>query len=436
MKRFLFWLLLITTLIVISGIIYVFLFNKKASTLIPFIFSKNPFGLASNNPNIKIPPLTTGTTSGTIYTATSSLPKIKIKPLLYKVWNKPVAGYSFTNKTYSITSTSTNKKGAIITTRTVATSSLLFFVEKESGHVYVRDLQKEITYRLSNTTISGIYDAYFIDNGSEVALRTFDRKSSTIKTLFVDIPYTEKATSSPSSLQNISYLANNISSLVESPSKKSLIYLVKEKDGGTVYEIKKDRKVITLGNYPLSELQLSTSRNTLYATTNASAFVSGESYTLPYLTPLYGGKTGLTTNISPDGNMLLSSMWSSSGLLTFIVSLKTGVERVLSLQTLVEKCAWNTYSLFIVCGVPETFLAPVYGLPDDWYQGAFPLKDTLHLIGVANIGESFIFDVSKEAGEDVDVINTSFNTGGSLFAFINKNNSILYTLDFERLSRP
>ncbi len=427
MRRFLFWLMVITICAVLIGVLWFFFTTKTPTGTRVFTLPRNPFGTATNKPNNNNQngagtPQSTSTNPITNPYPTSTETPFQI---LEKIWPKPVAGFSFVYIPILITSTSTDKKGREITIQTKATSSLLYFVEKETGNIYSKNLDTGSTTRITNTTIPNVQDTFFLNSGRYVVMRTYNPQKKSIQTFISLVPQV-LGTNDPLPLGRTIFLPENILSLTPSYDEKVLYYLVGQSKGSNLFSWSEASGSIFMTSLPLKELLLSTSKGLLLATTKASAFVKGYTLSLPLLTTIYGGRTGLTSNISSSGENILVSMWSSGGLLSFIHSLQTGKDRTLTMQTLAEKCAWDTTSSYMICGASDYIAPTSYGLPDDWYQGEAHFKDSLFLIGVRVPSESKVFNLSDEAKEEIDLIHPVLTTSSSYLGFINKNNDMLW----------
>lgn len=431
MRRFLFSLLIIALIVALVGIIWFFFIKKDTTGGTVITPPGDTLGQGNTIPGqngtggIISPPDIFNPGSTTPPFASSSV------PLLEKVWDKPVAGQAFIFLPIIITSTSTDKKGQEILIQKKATSSLLYFVEKESGNIYKKDLDKGTIERVTNTTIPEVWDAYFLENGSYVVMRTYNTRQKSIQTFIAPIPKTITG-NDPGPLSGSVFIQNNIISLLPSLDSKTLYYLVGG-NGSSVYAWSKTKGSQILSTLALKELLLSVTSQTVLATTKASAFVKGYLFTATSFVNLYGGKTGLTTNTSPSGVLVLSSMWTNSGLSLFIHSLVDGKDRILSIKTLAEKCSWNKYSTFALCGVPDFIERSSFGLPDDWYQGEVHFRDSLYLIGMIYPTETKLVDLSSLAGTDIDLINGTLSPSTAYFSFINKNDSLLWLLHTDRV---
>ena len=347
---------------------------------------------------------------------------------LTKIWDKPTAGFVFVDQTILVTSTTTKMvKGTSteVTIQQKATSTKMLFVDRTSGYVYGVNLETKKVYQISNSTIPGVYDAYFFDNGSSVIVRYLDNNGNIVSTLSKVPNVSEESTPQP--LVDTTYLLNNINSVAVSNSKKIVSYLVVNNNGSSIYSIKNNKNEL-VSTSPTSEFNLTYGGENLYTTSKPSAYVMGYTTNVQTAERTLGNKTGLITLPANNNDDYLGSMWSNSGLLSFIFSKKTVSTKVLGIKTIASKCAWGKTSFYVICGVPQIFPINVEGLPDDWYQGRNQFTDDVYLIGNKTNNENKIFDFSTETKDSIDLIKPDFNSNNDYLSFINKRDGNLWLL--------
>lgn len=345
------------------------------------------------------------------------------------VWDKPATGNTFVYRSFlkQVVSTSTSTTSPQVVKTLRATSTVLMFVDRETGHIYGHSMESGATYQMSNTTFPGIYDAYIFAGGTRILMRYLDTDRKTIKTILADIPGVEEGRD-PQALQSVTSLQNNIRSVAVSESLSALSYLVPNSAGSSIYTIS-GKTMGKTAESPFSEWKLSYGGENLYATTLPSAYTEGMTVSLPSFSRLIGEKTGLMSVATRNG-ILLNSMWSSSGLLLFG---SNGVTMaVLNVKTLADKCRATTDSYFI-CGIPESLPVATEGLPDDWYQGRISFKDSLMIVYPLR-GEAFTLYSFEEKKGPMDVTHISTNPKADLISFIRKNDGTLWLLNTSLLA--
>lgn len=352
---------------------------------------------------------------------------------LIQIWDKPTAGYAFITREIIIEGTSTPQTGTStikkLSKPIKKTIEYIMFVDRITGHIYGYSLDSLAPFQITNTTIPGIYDAYITQNGSKVFMRYFDKDTNVIKTITANIPsFVEGA--DPHPLNNLKSLQDNISSFAVSESTNYFSYVVPGYSGSSVYTVD-SKNISTNFSSPLREWSLVYGGETPYITNKASAYLEGSTFSLPKNIYNVGGKTGLVSLPSRTGDLTISSMWSDSGLVTFISSKKTGGLTILPIKTIASKCSWMDTTK-ILCGVPSMLTSGEEGLPDDWYQGNIAFSDDLFLIDTKNSETLTLFSLTREGGTPFDVIRPLVNKSLTSLLFTNKQNGNIWMLNLNK----
>lgn len=421
-NRRLFLFFVITSVFAVGVLIWYFFFAtpNKAPTL------ATPHNILDSIPTPRIQFITNYFTDST--TADNGTTTTEVTPptlqVLTQIWDKPATGATFVNIPIlkETTSTSTVSSSTQMTKKMVkATSTILLFVDRTTGYVYGNNTETGETYQISNTTLPGIYDAYIFNDGKRVLMRYLDNDRATILSVVANIPSVLNM-GTPTSLSNITYLPKNVSSVAVSASSLKLSFLVAGSLGSNIYTITTKGQSLTSSS-PFSEWNIFYGGEQLYANSKASAYIEGSTVLVPSFVKVVAEKTGLTSIVSSKGTTL-NSMWSNSGLITFISS--AGNTRVLDQKTLSSKCSEGKNGVFI-CAVPKEIPSEIEGLPDDWYQGRFSFDDSLFLID-PQTGYSYSFYSFDDKTKGLDVFHISSSKDTSLVSFINKKDSTLWLL--------
>ncbi len=422
MKKFLYFLLFL--LLVSLGIFLYWYFQEKGSVPKILNFPSNPFGFFTNND----PPIKRGEANPNKGSDSSSSSTTIIIPesekLFEKIWGDPVAGYSLIDFT-TYESTSTEIRGKIIFKEVaVASSTLILFVDRATGHVYKKTafFGKNPT-QVANTTIPGVYDAYFFNGGSEVFLRRLRSGDNTIISVKAKLPPLSSLLTLP--LKSIQNLPENIISVAVDDKGEEISYLVKTSSGSTLYTIR-DGITQKVKDYDLSELSLLYTGKTLVLAQKPSAFE--KTYLLSSDEKnIYGGRTGQKILFSEKGRgTYLSSFWSNVGLTLFTNNLSNTNTHTYAIKTLADKCISSKVGNYFFCSVPNVLPIIPFGLPDDWYKGLLTFNDSLYVIDTVQFGENRLARLEDELGEEFDLVKPVVSTGDTYLAFSNKKNGSLW----------
>lgn len=337
------------------------------------------------------------------------------------VWPKPSTGGSFFNvpTLTEVTSTSTASSSLITKKFVRGTSTVLLFVDRITGNVYSYRPDNSQVYQVTNTTVPGVYDAYFIDGGKRVVFRYLSDDKKSIITTVSELP-TNLIPESPLPLKNTSFLPKNITSLCQTKDSLSFFYLIPNQSGSSVYKISKNSSVL-VSNLDLSEVNLVCGEKTAYVNTKPSAYIPGYLVSLPSFTKVISEKTGLLSDFG-YGDVSINSMWSDSGLVTFVRQ-KNGSINTLDKSFLGSKCAWlNSKTSF--CAISDYIPKSVEGLPDDWYQGRVSFTDKIYSL---NLETGFLFEFFNFP-TDFDVEKINISKDGTYLSFIKRGEGSLFLL--------
>ncbi len=343
--------------------------------------------------------------------------------LFEKEWADPVAGYAFSDfVTYEVDANGAKK---------TATSTVLFFVDRGTGHVYKKPVftKRSLPTKISNTTFPGIYDAYFFNNNTEVLMRYLRESDNTIVSLTAKLPPLSSSITLP--LQSVVRLPENIVSVAVSP-KGLLYFLVKTPGGSDLYSLKNGEQK-KARDYDLSELTLGFNGENLIVSQKPSAFE--KTYFFPMNeSDLYGGRTGQKAVFSSvsTGNFV-SSLWTDQGLQFFSSDTLGGKTHLYAVATLADKCASSLLGKYFFCFVPNVIPLIPFGLPDDWYKGQVSFNDSLYVLDTVKYEENKLSRLETDTGEEMDITKPIMSKRDLYIAFTNRLTNELWAGNITRL---
>ncbi len=293
------------------------------------------------------------------------------------------------------------------------------YVERKNGHLY-KMLEKDRNQeKISNSTIPGIYEAFFNKEGNTTIYRYLSTEG-VVNTFLATLG---KPTGE--------YLPANITDLSVSKDQNKFFYITKSNNAsvGTVRNFETGASQ-TIFNHQFTEWLSDWDNNgNVYLTTKPSFTSPGNMYILSQsnrtLRKILGGINGLTTKISPDGKRVLYSSTNDKGpmLMTFIENGRTTKD--LDTYGLADKCIWSGDSINVYCFVPNTIRGNQY--PDSWYQGTVSFDDYVVKIDT-NTGESTTYANSKDE-TPLDGFNLVLDKSEDTIFFINKKDYTLWGID-------
>ena len=113
---------------------------------------------------------------------------VKEKPKLVELWKEPVSGFDFIFKDMEILSTGTNNSTSttnivknIQNKKILKNQEYVYLWDRKTGHIYENLASTTDTVKISNYTLPGAEEAYFVDNSS-VVVRNLMEDNETIST--------------------------------------------------------------------------------------------------------------------------------------------------------------------------------------------------------------------------------------------------------------
>ena len=307
------------------------------------------------------------------------------------------------------------------------------YVERAEGHVYeALASDNKPPYRISNTTIPKIYEAYWVQNGQGVILRYL--KGTDIQTFYAALK--QGTTTGEQALSDGTFLPNNISTLVVSPAQDKVFYLLPREGGvvGVRSNPNGTQKTQLFSSFATEWLTSWQKDRSISLFTKPSSEASGFLYTLntnnSALERVLGGIRGLTALSSPGGDLILLSRVAGDGLTLTLFDSKTQTYSAVGKNTLPEKCVWSkTDSVVLYCAVPDYL--PSGNYPDVWYQGIVSFADNLWKINTETGATNRILAPQSVANTTMDITNLVLSAKEDYLLFANKKDLSLWLLKLE-----
>lgn len=307
------------------------------------------------------------------------------------------------------------------------------YVERSTGNVYQKFMDKVEESKISTTLIPKIHEAIFGSNGQSVILRYADDDHKTIETFSGALP---KETAGGDSLPEMKggFFPQNINDLSLSPDGSKIFYISKFGDGvlGTTINLDGGKKS-QIFNSAFTEWAPQWVNDRIIAlNTKPAASVPGYLYVLDTQTKdfnkVLGGISGLTSLYSPNGKKILYSKTSASGdgIVLSLYDTDTKTSADLGIRTLPEKCVWSEDNVIAYCAVPHSMNPGQY--PDIWYQGLVSFRDSIWKINTKTDVFNLLSDISQETGAPMDGTKLFLDEKENYLFFINKKDSILWSL--------
>ncbi len=323
---------------------------------------------------------------------------------------------------------------------TTASSTIIRYVDRGTGHIIDRKLDDVNAVTISNTTIPKVYEAFWNKKGTALLMRYVVELNDSISTFYAALTSVSSSGAATSSLQTTpyelkgSYLLNNMKNVAISPRGDRMVYTAIDASGLTaiISNLDGTNKKIIWGS-PLVNWQVEwPEENTLSFTTAPSALATGFSYlintTNGKVTKVLGPVTGLTTLVSKDAKKVLFSESKGGTFATGFYDIKTGQVTEATFRTLPEKCVWSTLNKNVLyCALPIETTNAQY--PDDWYKGKVSFTDQIWYIN-ADTGEArLLSNLYSDSKTLIDATHLTLDNTENVLLFTNKNDLQLWSLD-------
>lgn len=357
-----------------------------------------------------------------------------IPPRLVELWKEPVSGFDFIYKDIDVFATTTNNSSTTVVQsiknkKILKNQEFIYFWDRKTGHIYENMSSTTDVSKISNHTLTGVEEVFFIDNTSIIS-RKLDDDNETIITQYTKlIKDTSTSTIYTALINNININANNISI---SPITKRLFYFIKSTGSGVLSSM--DGVVKTnIINTTISEwLPQYVNRNIISLTTKPSAYFKGYLF---FLNPdgnnkntyIIGEKYGFNTLTSPDGKKVIYNEIINNTLETFIYDIKTKSNTYLSQSTIVDKCVWSNDSKKVFCGIPQKLYQAPY--PDAWYKNEIEFSDNIWSIDAETGQFSVVVPLQDQVTRPIDVYKIKISNTNKYLIFQDKNTLNLWKFE-------
>jgi hypothetical protein len=308
------------------------------------------------------------------------------------------------------------------------------YISRINGNIYQTFSDKINEYKITNTIIPQVYEAFLINNGESVVVRYLKEDSKTIETFVGSLPKEILGGDALGEDELIgSFLPENITDLSISNDTLKMFYLFKTNESVSGFTADSfGNKKSQIFSSPFTEwLSYYPNNKIITLTTKPSSDVYGYTYSIDLnnknFTKVLGDIKGLTTTTSPSGDVIL---FSDNNLTLKFFNINKKEFTPIKIKTLPEKCTWNKSSTIVYCAVPKYIDSR--NLPDNWYQGETSFNDEFWKIDVLTGNSTKIIDPAPFVNkEDIDGIKLSVDVDENFLFFVNKNNPYLWEIELK-----
>lgn len=294
------------------------------------------------------------------------------------------------------------------------------FIDRGTGHLFEVPVGGGTEKRITNTTIPGIQEVFWI-NENELVVRYLEEGA--INTFVVSLDPEAEGEQSLSGGFTPSFTHGTLD-----PQRETIFAVYPDDEGARLALLDPATGgTRTLLTSPISSWLPLQSSNGVYVYPAPTFGVDGSLYQISSgaLNKLSVSLPGLTANIHPNGRYALIGAGDGGSMVLDIFDLTTNESLFLILETLPEKCVFvpgNTPNA--LCGVPSQVPAAAY--PDDWLLGRISLNDNIWLMRGDDLVIELVADLGAESGEIIDVWQPQISDDGQYLLFMNKRDLSLW----------
>ncbi len=430
------------TLIVISIILLVavvgfgiFYFFGGGKQTVNNFFGQNDFGTFFDiNPQSRNELVGRGDNNNTEPLVPSPEESEYTPPILRQISFEPVAGYTFYSTTSTSTRSSTNLEGSEVLEEFLATSTVVRFQERATGHIYDVFEFIEAPQKVSPVTEQKIYSTQWSNNKNIFIYKKLISNNEYIQTNIGELVF---STSSDVFLKT-NNISNIVSDLTLNKETNKLIYSIKQNGFSSIALSNIDRTgEQIIKNLYFTEFTLDIiNKDNVLITTNSSQVAPGYAYILnttsKAFSKILGGVSGLLIKVSPNTRHYIYSGSNIDRPVVSIVDSQTQTSTLLPFDTLPsEKCVFSKKQPTAYCFGSILYKKAQY--PDDWYKGKVLNFESLYKIDLTNSSASLVYSLTADE-LNADVYNVQLSDNEDFITFQNKYDLTLWSIDLERLA--
>jgi len=332
---------------------------------------------------------------------------VKTKTTLTQIHEAPVAGSIVRTNEIEVTVGSTTES---------VRSTLVQYVDKQTGHVFTYDPEENTAERISNTTFPGIQNVHWFNDIDKLVFR-YVNGDGEVETYLGEL----KGGSLTGSYLPIDLL----SAQTFEDSLLSVSTTDRGSDGYVSDAEGRGEKLSFESNLLSISIPVFTESFTAVLTKPVSS-LAGSLYFYENGSQkrILGGRKGLTALPNATGEFTIFSESTDRSFSTSLYDREENIVKGLPLAALPEKCVW-TNETTLYCMVPEVI--PPASYPESWYQGYISFTDSLWRIDVET-GTARAIAFFDEAGP-FDGVQLSIDEDEEYLTFINRRDGSLWGFD-------
>lgn len=313
------------------------------------------------------------------------------------------------------------------------TTSAIFYIERETGHIYRLNQGTETPTRLSAATLAPAQTAVWAQDALKTYFFIQTNQGDQVGWYRITLSNNELFATSTEATTSAIRLAGVIDTITTTPDHKNILTLEKVSGKLVAHTSKPDgtsRNLIWSSNYVDWRVWWP-HPDYVYLANKADSLASSAVYRLNLKTKsrerLIGDNNGISLLPEQNGDRLIYSVSRFNSFSTYLFNPNNKQSGVLASATMPEKCVWPKGEV-IWCLVPQTI--PVNNYPESWYQGVVSFSDDLRKINLTNNTSESIID-PETLNLEVDGVSPFLDKSGNYLYFINKYDSLLWRANIQ-----
>lgn len=318
---------------------------------------------------------------------------------LVNISNQPVSGFNFLN------------------------NSIVYYIERGTGHLYTNPTDTLNKARLSNTAAPGMHEIWW--NNSNDPLFIVERVTERLTTRLFSGVLGEDTKQSGLIFTPVSEDIHNLTA-----RQGELFYFTESVAGG--FSLIKNSFNFTapenvVEKIELKEFNIHPTDNGVFLSTKSSYYSDGTLFKAEnnVLTKVLSGAKGFQVTVNNLGDRAMVSEYENSVLVSYLYKIDSGEKITLSNAYLTDKCIASQKSTLFYCAGSVNPEQTSY--PDVWFKGLISHNDNIWKIDTETGTETSITTWNSDEG--VDIYRPRLSPDEDFLVFLNKKDLSLWSLD-------
>lgn len=300
----------------------------------------------------------------------------------------------------------------------------LYFIERNTGHMYINQISLDDRSRLSNTAAPGIYKIWW--NTGNDPLLIVERVAERLSTRFFSGVLEEDG-----DVRKLAF--SPIGEVLYNPTQyQNRLFYITDTVSGQYSLLSNsfsfNEPEVLIEEIPVKEFSITPTKAGVFLTTKPSYTADGALFRVTEageLNKILKGSNGFQAKINQNGDKLIVSQYENQILKTYLYNIESGEKISLTNTYLPDKCTSSQESTLFYCAGSVNPETTTY--PNDWYKGLISHNDNIWQIDTETGTETSLTGWTTNNG--LDVYQLRLDTTEDFLVFINKKDLSLWSFD-------